>query len=378
MSDSIQAKAFTHGSDIYFNSGQFQPNTEGGQRLLAHELVHTVQQGGRGNNKLQRDLATELPNPNAEQPILEASQMTAALQYNLDRFFNAAELAHIRDVLGVAPASQESLFDEEFINAIAYWQAQNNLTIDGKLGRETLAPLVAELRAEGSTSEADRLNIRTRHNELASNVDVNGNSDLFDAILSHRDAVLYLHMKINFSFTSTSITTDAQKQSWINRFIYRVQSSWGEMYRMIPVGRTPSNYLDTYTTNILITSTASNAHYQVNVFDTIPSGGVSNVDSTNRVGQFTTSDNDLYVGGSVQTDGSGNPRQMRQYTTSHEFGHMLGLPHIHCDTNSPDCYGTTQSERSNIMGLGNNVTTQNFTPFVIAMKALTGSDWRAI
>ncbi len=45
MSAGIQAKAFTHGSDIYFNRGEFTPNTEGGKRLLAHELTHIVQQG---------------------------------------------------------------------------------------------------------------------------------------------------------------------------------------------------------------------------------------------------------------------------------------------------------------------------------------------
>ena len=47
MSSSINAKAFTHGNDIYFNQGQFQPNTPAGQHLIAHELTHTVQQGGK-------------------------------------------------------------------------------------------------------------------------------------------------------------------------------------------------------------------------------------------------------------------------------------------------------------------------------------------
>ncbi len=47
MSRSINAKAFTHGNDIYFNQGQFQPNTAAGQHLIAHELTHTVQQGGK-------------------------------------------------------------------------------------------------------------------------------------------------------------------------------------------------------------------------------------------------------------------------------------------------------------------------------------------
>jgi hypothetical protein len=41
---SINALAYTSGNHIAFNSGQYQPNTEGGRRLLAHELVHVGQQ----------------------------------------------------------------------------------------------------------------------------------------------------------------------------------------------------------------------------------------------------------------------------------------------------------------------------------------------
>jgi len=40
----INALAFTTGSDIYFGSGRFNPGTPEGDRLLAHELTHVVQQ----------------------------------------------------------------------------------------------------------------------------------------------------------------------------------------------------------------------------------------------------------------------------------------------------------------------------------------------
>ena len=46
MSQSINAKAFTHGNDIYFGAGQYAPNTPTGKSLLAHELTHTLQQTG--------------------------------------------------------------------------------------------------------------------------------------------------------------------------------------------------------------------------------------------------------------------------------------------------------------------------------------------
>jgi len=46
MSRDLHAKAFTVGNDIYFNEGQYNPVSNEGRHLLAHELTHTVQQGG--------------------------------------------------------------------------------------------------------------------------------------------------------------------------------------------------------------------------------------------------------------------------------------------------------------------------------------------
>jgi hypothetical protein len=41
----LSAKAYTIGSDIRFNEGQYQPNSQSGKDLLAHELTHIIQQG---------------------------------------------------------------------------------------------------------------------------------------------------------------------------------------------------------------------------------------------------------------------------------------------------------------------------------------------
>jgi hypothetical protein len=43
---SIHARAYTVGSHIVFGSGQYAPETTDGQRLIAHELAHVVQQSG--------------------------------------------------------------------------------------------------------------------------------------------------------------------------------------------------------------------------------------------------------------------------------------------------------------------------------------------
>ncbi len=41
---SVSALAYTAGEHVVFNEGQYQPETEAGRRLLAHELAHVIQQ----------------------------------------------------------------------------------------------------------------------------------------------------------------------------------------------------------------------------------------------------------------------------------------------------------------------------------------------
>ncbi len=52
MSQDLGAQAFTQGSDIYFNKGKYNPGSDSGKHLLAHELTHTVQQGASVRPKM--------------------------------------------------------------------------------------------------------------------------------------------------------------------------------------------------------------------------------------------------------------------------------------------------------------------------------------
>jgi hypothetical protein len=46
LARSVSARAFVTGSDVFFAEGEYKPGTTGGDRLLAHELTHVVQQRG--------------------------------------------------------------------------------------------------------------------------------------------------------------------------------------------------------------------------------------------------------------------------------------------------------------------------------------------
>jgi hypothetical protein len=54
---SVDALAYTVGTDVFFAAGQYAPETSAGQQLLAHELTHVMQQGeGRGGGGISEKL----------------------------------------------------------------------------------------------------------------------------------------------------------------------------------------------------------------------------------------------------------------------------------------------------------------------------------
>jgi len=68
---SIHAKAFTLGTDIAFAKGQYAPGSESGTKLLAHELTHTIQQGGADRIDRQGENTPQLLNKAAPEWAVE-------------------------------------------------------------------------------------------------------------------------------------------------------------------------------------------------------------------------------------------------------------------------------------------------------------------
>lgn len=77
MSSALGAQAFTHGSDVYFNEGKYQPETSEGRRLLAHELTHTVQQGAA---------VRQSPDPQISSAQPQVQRLPWAVREGLARF----------------------------------------------------------------------------------------------------------------------------------------------------------------------------------------------------------------------------------------------------------------------------------------------------
>jgi hypothetical protein len=74
----IQARAYTNGKHIAFGSGHYQPGSKYGKKLLAHELVHVVQQQNSSSHLVQRNF-------NFLQPTPVKSINPVTVKYNQDK-----------------------------------------------------------------------------------------------------------------------------------------------------------------------------------------------------------------------------------------------------------------------------------------------------
>ncbi|WP_343706250.1 DUF4157 domain-containing protein [Flavobacterium sp.] len=163
MSEELGAQAFTHGNDVYFNKGKYNPDSKEGKHLLAHELTHTIQQTGakQKSGTIQKssienhseDLYAERPeNPQFKgNPPLEKANDNQMLISAGQKGQYVSELQQ-----GLMKAGQslpkfgaDGDFGNETRNAVIGFQTENGLNkIDGLVGPETIGALDNVLVAE--------------------------------------------------------------------------------------------------------------------------------------------------------------------------------------------------------------------------------------
>jgi hypothetical protein len=83
-SSEINALAFTHDNHIVFGEGQYQPGTDSGKRLLAHELTHVIQQDNY-LNKTNSQLSKNGPFFIQRKPVSYCPVSAGSIQNNLNQ-----------------------------------------------------------------------------------------------------------------------------------------------------------------------------------------------------------------------------------------------------------------------------------------------------
>jgi len=82
LNQALSARAFTIGQDIFFRQGEYSPDSSSGQKLLAHELTHVLQQTGG----IRPKLVVGQPNDQYEQEADQvAEQVMGMLEPKIQR-----------------------------------------------------------------------------------------------------------------------------------------------------------------------------------------------------------------------------------------------------------------------------------------------------
>lgn len=164
LNKQLHAQAFTHGNDIYFNEGKYDPDSKSGKHLLAHELTHVVQQQA-APKVIQRqpdkhDLtATSL----SGDPILEKTFDNEAI---IGKFSNSKG-EHVRRIqqalidlgIDVGESGADSKYGTDTENAVKTFQLDAGMSIgeqDGIVGRKTLGLLDMSVRNDVVSSDTDK------------------------------------------------------------------------------------------------------------------------------------------------------------------------------------------------------------------------------
>lgn len=147
MNKELGAQAFTHGKDVYFNSGKYRPESSAGKRLLAHELTHVVQQGG-GEKAVGIQRQPTSPKTLTASRFKNHPELEAALQRQRlikkgakGGFVSVLQKALIDDGFSLPKFGVDGDFGNETKNAVWDYQTKHNLGKDGIVGPETMGHL---------------------------------------------------------------------------------------------------------------------------------------------------------------------------------------------------------------------------------------------
>lgn len=98
----IQSQAFTTGQDIFFRQGEYHPQDDAGQHLIAHELTHVVQQGGGSSETVNRTISADTIQ----------RKITYHNQYNQKKSFTAEEVKTQLSQASISEANFPGLEDK--------------------------------------------------------------------------------------------------------------------------------------------------------------------------------------------------------------------------------------------------------------------------
>jgi hypothetical protein len=304
----VNALAYTVGQNVVFSAGQYEPTSESGRRLLAHELTHTRQQS-RLPGAISNTLTIDSPYSSTER---EARAVESRTSNPTDGISSHSSPGLQRAPAPASPAAQPP-------------------------AREVIA-------------------IRLGHRESRG-------LGRFDTLL-YRDCSMKVQFRMNFNFLGPW-PDEADKRDWQSRFISSVQDAWSRQHELESVTECQTG-CSRVRPFVEIYAPHNNPHVTVDVTYTDTAitsragSGAAHLDSQDLT---PTNKGDL-TAAERSTEGVAP-----QVPAVHEFGHLIGRRDQYQADNKSCAPGYPLR---GVMCFGNEVTEADYEPFANALTEMTG------
>jgi hypothetical protein len=240
-------------------------------------------------------------------------------------------------------------------------QAAHDVTSGGRADVQQSAPYSAVLRQEHPAGNTGAESPPPRRPDREERFNLGRGGGRVDAVLDRPIGMLTAKMKVKFVPTNVPEPwpSPARFAQFKTDFIEAVTSRWSFKHFLVPQSECPGEP-QRIAVRMQVREVTASEHFKVNV------GYASSFTQSSVGGR--TADLDV-LDTSVRND-------QPQVPAEHEFGHMLGLPHIRCDKNDDECYGTSREEKADVMGKGSFVSPRDYEPFAELMPAFTSCNYR--
>ena len=358
MSQDLNAQAFTHGSDVYFNEGKYNPSGTEGGRLLAHELVHTVQQGAAIKRKLSFQ--------NIERNYIQRQDNSVDIRKQHEEALSKIQGHAMFNLLPLLEGQSADVKTDEaagsFVGGPRLVTAMRVVREKGKQWLNFATTNNGELAALPSDQISDIMHYLGAPKD-ARYYKADEFSGRFDAAVDPTSASITLFFRVRFEvdgaqFGSAKPGTDQwQKETAEGMRKYKedykkvVENIWSGKGKIKPTCAVPG--IVAFETKVVVTVVTGGEHKLIHILPDTP-GGRSNMGS---VGAQKVDDNQPKTNTRQAIDPKTNkPVQTTntQITSAHEFGHAIGLDHVRCPGDD-NCYGVTPEENQDVMGRGDKL-----------------------
>jgi hypothetical protein len=174
----------------------------------------------------------------------------------------------------------------------------------------------------------------------------------FDGFVEPVTGAITLIFKVKALEADPIAPTAAEMAQFKAGFKSTVEQTWSGKGTIKPACPIPG--VSAFTTRVVVHFVEVGEHLPVVVYpSSVDIGNISTDQATGkRTGHmsadaWTIRDKEQYAG-----QPQGKPLRSRQATAAHEFGHAIGIDHVHCKSAAGVCYGTTQQEWDDVMGGG--------------------------